>query len=102
MRQADFARSTVAALLVSLLSTDAGAAQPNYDPPQPSPDFGTPEATTPAGSAADLMITMTMGVFNRQSEASGVTASHTNLMAEVVKLHDKRREQENQRGGMKS
>jgi len=44
---------------------------------------------------------MIMGVHNHQLEASGVTAAHTNLMAEVGKLNDKRREQENQRGGMK-
>ena len=56
---------------------------------------------TPAGSAADLMMGMTIGVFNRQLEASGVTASHTNLMTEVGKLNDKRRQEENQRGGMK-
>ena len=55
----------------------------------------------PAGSAADLMISMTMGAYSRHLEASGVTAAHTNLMAEVGKLNDKRREQENQRGGMK-
>ena len=55
----------------------------------------------PAGSAADLMIGMTMGVYNRHLEASGVTAAHTHLMDEVGKLNDKRREQENQRGGMK-
>ena len=55
----------------------------------------------PAGSAADLMISMTMGVFNRQLEASGVTASHTNLMAAVEKLNEKRGEEESKRGGMK-
>jgi hypothetical protein len=55
---------------------------------------------TPAGSAADLMISMTMGVYNRHLEASGVTASHTNLMGEVAKLNNQRREQENKRGGM--
>jgi hypothetical protein len=55
----------------------------------------------PAGSAADLMISMIMGVHNHQLEASGVTASHTNLMAEVAKLNDKRRQEENKRGGMK-
>jgi len=55
----------------------------------------------PAGSAADLMISMVMGVHNHQLEASGVTASYTHLMAEVGKLNDKRREEENQRGGMK-
>ena len=56
---------------------------------------------TPAGSAADLMISMVMGVHNHQLEASGVTASHTHLMDEVGKLNDKRRQEENQRGGMK-
>lgn len=55
----------------------------------------------PAGSAADLMISMVMGVHNHQLEASGVTASYTRLMAEVGKLNDKRRDEENQRGGMK-
>jgi type II secretory pathway pseudopilin PulG len=55
---------------------------------------------TPAGSAADLMISMTMGVYNRHLEASGVTASHMNLMGEVAKLNNQRREQENKRGGM--
>jgi hypothetical protein len=55
----------------------------------------------PAGSAADLMISMTMGAYNRHLEASGVTAAHTNLMAEVAKVNDKRRQEENQRGGMK-
>jgi hypothetical protein len=55
----------------------------------------------PAGSAADLVVSMTMGVFNRQLEASGVTASHTNLMAAVAKLNEKRGEEENKRGGMK-
>jgi hypothetical protein len=47
------------------------------------------------------MISMTMGVYNRHLEASGVTAAHTNLMAEVAKVNDKRRQEENQRGGMK-
>ena len=55
----------------------------------------------PAGSAADLMVSMVMGVHNHQLEASGVTASHIRLMTEVGKLNDKRREEENQRGGMK-
>jgi type II secretory pathway pseudopilin PulG len=55
----------------------------------------------PAGSAADLVISMTMGVYNRQLEASGVTASHTHLMAGVDKLNDKRAEEEGKRGGMK-
>jgi hypothetical protein len=54
----------------------------------------------PAGSAADLMMNMTMGVFNRQLEASGVTASHANLMAEVGKLNEQRRKEESKRGGM--
>ena len=54
----------------------------------------------PAGSAADLMISMIIGVHNHQLEASGVTASHTRLMTEVGKLNDKRRQEENQRGGM--
>ena len=56
---------------------------------------------TPAGSTADLMTSMTMGAFNRQLEASGVTASHTHLMAAVTKLNEKRGEEENKRGGMK-
>lgn len=56
---------------------------------------------TPAGSAADLMISMTMGVFNHQLEASGVTASHTHLMNAVDKLNEKRGEEESKRGGMK-
>ena len=55
----------------------------------------------PAGSAADLMMSMTMGVYNHQLEASGVTAAHTRLMAEVGKINEKRRDEENQRGGMK-
>jgi hypothetical protein len=55
----------------------------------------------PAGSAADLMISMTMGVFNRQLEASGVTAAHANLMAAVGRLNEKRGEEESKRGGMK-
>ena len=55
----------------------------------------------PAGSAADLVISMTMGVYNRQLEASGVTASHTHLMAAVMKVNEKRGEEENKRGGMK-
>lgn len=55
---------------------------------------------TPAGSAADLLISMTMGVFNRQLEASGVTASHTNLMTAVGKLNEKRGAEESKRGGM--
>ena len=55
----------------------------------------------PAGSAADLMMSMTMGVYNHQLEASGVTAAHTHLMAEVGKINNKRRDEENQRGGMK-
>ena len=37
----------------------------------------------PKGSAADLMTSMTIGVFNRQLEGSGVTAAHTVLMGEV-------------------
>lgn len=56
---------------------------------------------TPAGSTADLMTSMTMGAFNRQLEGSGVTASHTHLMAEVAKLNEKRGEEESKRGGMK-
>lgn len=55
----------------------------------------------PAGSAADLLISMTMGVFNRQLEASGVTAAHIHLMEEVAKLNEKRGEEEGKRGGMK-
>lgn len=56
---------------------------------------------TPAGSAADLLMSMTMGVFNRQLEASGVTASNTHLMEAVNKLNEKRGAEESQRGGMK-
>lgn len=56
---------------------------------------------TPAGSTADLMTSMTMGAFNRQLEGSGVTASHTHLMAGVDKLNEKRGEEEGKRGGMK-
>jgi hypothetical protein len=56
---------------------------------------------TPAGSAADLMTSMTMGAFNRQLEGSGVTASHTHLMDAVAKLNEKRGEEEGKRGGMK-
>ena len=56
---------------------------------------------TPAGSTADLMTSMTMGAFNRQLEGSGVTASHTHLMAAVAKLNEKRGEEEGKRGGMK-
>jgi hypothetical protein len=56
---------------------------------------------TPPGSAADLMTTMIIGMFNHQLEASGVTASHTNLMAAVGKLNEKRGEEESKRGGMK-
>ena len=56
---------------------------------------------TPAGSSADLMMSMTMGVYNRHLEASGVTAAHTHLMEEVAKLNNQRRQEENQRGGMK-
>jgi hypothetical protein len=56
---------------------------------------------TPAGSAADLVISMTMGVFNHQLEASGVTASHSHLMNAVGKLNEKRGEEESKRGGMK-
>ena len=56
---------------------------------------------TPAGSTADLMTSMTMGVFNRRLEASGVTASHTHLMDAVAKLNEKRGEEESKRGGMK-
>jgi hypothetical protein len=56
---------------------------------------------TPAGSTADLMTSMTMGVFNRQLEGSGVTASHTHLMAAVAKLNEKRGEEEGKRSGMK-
>jgi hypothetical protein len=55
---------------------------------------------TPAGSAADLMVGMVIGLFNHQLEASGVTASHTNLMAAVGKLNEKRGEEESKRGGM--
>jgi hypothetical protein len=55
----------------------------------------------PAGSAADLMTSMIMGVHNHQLEASGVTASHINLMAAVGKLNEKRGEEESKRGGMK-
>jgi hypothetical protein len=56
---------------------------------------------TPAGSTADLMTSMTMGAFNRQLEGSGVTASHTHLMAGLDKLNEKRGEEESKRGGMK-
>lgn len=56
---------------------------------------------TPAGSAADLMTGMVIGLFNHQLEASGVTASHTNLMVAVTKLNEKRGEEESKRGGMK-
>jgi hypothetical protein len=56
---------------------------------------------TPAGSVADLMTSMTMGAFNRQLEGSSVTASHTQLMETVVKLDEKRGEEESKRGGMK-
>ena len=55
---------------------------------------------TPAGSAADLMTTMIIGMFNHQLEASGVTASHTNLMAAVGKLNEKRGAEESKRSGM--
>lgn len=56
---------------------------------------------TPAGSAADLMVGMVIGLFNHQLEASGVTASHTNLMTAVGKLNEKRGAEESQRGEMK-
>lgn len=47
------------------------------------------------------MTTMINGLFNRQLEASGVTASHTHLMNAVEKLNEKRGAEESQRGGMK-
>lgn len=56
---------------------------------------------TPAGSAADLMVGMVIGLFNHQLEASGVTASHTNLMTAVGKLNENRGVEESQRGEMK-
>src|SRR6476660_2197623 len=56
---------------------------------------------TPAGSAAALMTSMTMGAFNRQLEASSVMASHTHLMDAVDKLNEKRGAEESKRGGMK-
>ena len=56
---------------------------------------------TPAGSSADLMTSMTMGAFNRQLEASGVTASHAYLMTAADKLNAKRGEEESKRGGVK-
>jgi hypothetical protein len=55
---------------------------------------------TPAGSTADLMMGMVISLYNHQLEASGVTASHTNLMTAVGKLNEKRGEEENKRGGM--
>ncbi len=55
---------------------------------------------TPAGSAADLMVGMVISMFNHQLEASSVTASHTNLMAAVGKLNEKRGKEESKRGGM--
>jgi hypothetical protein len=56
---------------------------------------------TPAGSTADLMVGMVISTFNHQLEASGITAAHTNLMAAVAKLNEKRGEEEGKRGGMK-
>jgi hypothetical protein len=47
------------------------------------------------------MVGMVIGTFNHQLEASGITASHTNLMAAVAKLNEKRGEEEGKRGGMK-
>lgn len=56
---------------------------------------------TPAGSTAELMTSMTMGAFNRQLEASGVTASHGYLIGAADKLNAKRGEEEAKRGSVK-
>jgi hypothetical protein len=47
------------------------------------------------------MTTMIIGLFNCQLEASGVTASHANLMTAVGKLNEKQGEEESKRDGMK-
>lgn len=51
-------RSSVALLVVfmfTIASSVTYAAQPNYDPPQPSADFGTPEATARIAATAGFL-----------------------------------------------
>jgi hypothetical protein len=53
-----FSRNPVPLLVVFVLiaaSSVALAAQPNYDPPQPSADFGTPEATAKIAAKAGFV-----------------------------------------------
>jgi len=55
----------------------------------------------PRGSAADLVMTMSINVSNRQLESSGVVASHTLLVKEATKLAEQRKQEAAKRGGPK-
>lgn len=51
-------RNPVALLVVFLCTTASSialAAEPNYDPPQPSAEFGTPEATAKVAAKAGFL-----------------------------------------------
>ncbi|HEX9811447.1 MAG TPA: hypothetical protein VGA88_05090 [Burkholderiales bacterium] len=56
---------------------------------------------TPSGSAADLVMTMSMQATNRQLEASSVLAAHTLLLKEATKLAEQRKQEAAKRGGPK-
>ena len=53
-----FSRNPVALLVVFMCAVASSitlAAEPNYDPPQPSPEFGTPEATAKIAAKAGFL-----------------------------------------------
>jgi hypothetical protein len=81
-----FSRNPIPLLVVFVLiaaSSVAFAAPPNYDPPQPSPDFGTPEATARIAAKAGFLdiVGVKLGMPVKEAVAA-VKAHNANLRLE--------------------
>ena len=70
-------------LLFMLLSASSGllAAQPNYDPPQPSSDFGTPAATAKIAAKAGFLDVVGVKLGMTPTDALAVVKAHNAGMA---------------------
>jgi hypothetical protein len=55
MRLSLLSTPVILVLLIFWFSDGAVRAQPNYDPPVPSPEFGTPEATAKIATKAGFL-----------------------------------------------
>lgn len=81
-----FSRNPIPLLVVFVLiaaSSVALAAQPNYDPPEPSTDFGTPEATARIAAKAGFLdvVGVKLGI-PLKAAVEAVKAHNANLKLE--------------------